>query len=169
MNIFLLGFMGSGKSSLGRKLAKRLGRTFVDLDDLIEVKTGQSISTIFSEKGEAYFRTIEREVLMGFNPEGEYVVSLGGGAPCSESNIGFIQTVGMSIYLKEPEDVLFGRLRGNKKERPLIANLNDAALKQFISDKLSEREKFYERADFVFEKSKTTWPFLISQIDRYIK
>jgi shikimate kinase len=169
VNIFLLGFMGSGKSSLGKKLATRLGREFVDLDELIEEKAGQTISGIFSDKGEGYFRNIEHELLTGFNSEGEYVVSLGGGAPCSESNIGFIQTVGISIYLKEPEDVLFGRLRGNKKDRPLIANLNDEALKQFISDKLSEREKFYERADFIYEKSKTTWPFLITQIEHYIR
>lgn len=169
MNIFLIGFMGSGKSSLGRKLASNLSRDFLDLDEMIEEKTGKTISEIFSEKGEVYFRSVERELLSLINPEGEYVVSLGGGAPCSDENIHLIKSGGLSIYIKESEDVLFGRLRGKKKERPLIANLNDTDLRRFISETLSDRLKYYEQADFIYEKSKTGWAFFINQITNYIR
>ena len=169
MNIFVLGFMGSGKSSLGERLANRLGRDFVDLDKLIEEKEGKSISEIFSEKGETYFREIETKTLNDLKSESECVVSLGGGAPCSELNLSFIGSNGMSIYIKEPEDILFGRLRDKKQDRPLIANLSDDELRHFISDKLSEREKFYNRADFTYEKRITSWSFLITQIEHYLK
>ena len=169
MNIFLLGFMGSGKSSLGRRIANKLGRDFVDLDELIEEKEGKSITEIFSEKGESYFREIETKTLNDLISELECVVSLGGGAPCSELNLSFIGSNGMSIYIKEPEDILFGRLRDKKQDRPLIADLSDDQLKQFITDKLSKREKFYTKADFTYEKSKTSWPFLITQIEHYLK
>jgi len=167
MNIFLIGFMGSGKSSLGKKLSTRLNREFIDSDSLIEEREGKSISSIFSENGEVYFREIEREVLHGLNADKQSVVSLGGGACCSDENWNFLENNGLIIYLKEKPQVLLGRLRINKNERPLIANLDDNDLSNFIHEKLDERSAYYEKAHFIYEKEKSSFAFLVKQIENY--
>jgi shikimate kinase len=169
MNIFLVGFMGSGKSSLGKKLASRLNRPFVDLDKLIEEKEGISISAIFTFKGEEYFRNLEKKILHELPSDLNAVISLGGGASCNEDSLHFIKESGLSIYLKEKVDVLYGRLKLNKVNRPLIAQLDDKALKEFITEKLEERSVFYERAHFIYEKDRTSFTFLVKQIEDYLK
>ena len=168
MNIFLIGFMGSGKSSLGKKLSTRLDRDFVDLDSLIEEREGKSISSIFSEKGEAYFRKVESEILHSLNVDKQSVVSLGGGACCSDENWNFLENNGLIIYLKEKPEVLLGRLRVNKSKRPLIANLDDNDLTNFIQEKLDERSIYYEKAHFIYEKEKCSFAFLVKQIENYV-
>jgi len=168
MNVFLIGFMGSGKTSLGKKIANKLNRTFIDLDDLIEGKEGKSISELFSEKGENYFRQIEKSVLLSQSKDKEVVVSLGGGACCNEESWKFMENNGLIIYLKEKPEILFGRLKQNKNQRPLIAHLPDEDLKEFIDKKLSERSIYYDKAHFVYEKDKSSFKFLVKQINDFL-
>lgn len=139
--------MGSGKSTVGKKLAQRLNYQFVDLDDAISNDTGQSISELFSSKGETFFREIEANVLervLGKNTK--KVISLGGGTVCFGSNLSLIKSKAVLIYLELSPKALFNRLLNAKKNRPLIAHLSDIELESYINSKLKEREKFYTQA-----------------------
>lgn len=168
MNVYLIGFMASGKTSLGKKIAGKLDRTFIDLDQKIEEKEGISITQIFKEKGETHFRKLEQDVLFSLPSQMAAVISLGGGTPCHDLNWSFLDQNGLIIYLKEEEATLLGRLRQNRSDRPLIANLSDAELKTFVHEKLNERSTYYERAHFTFEKDKTSLDFLINQIQAFL-
>lgn len=150
MKIVLIGFMGSGKSKLGIKLARLLNLPFIDLDVFIENKFQQSIISIFHEKGEDYFREIESDTLKELlQSEEKFVLASGGGTPCFNNNMELINNWAISIYLDVAEKILFGRLKANKSDRPLIANLSDDELKVFIHKKLSERNQFYTRAQHI--------------------
>jgi shikimate kinase len=149
--VFLLGFMGSGKSSLGKKLARKLAVPFIDLDRKIEEEEGRSIPAIFASKGEAYFRERERAQLQEIIAGEKAVIALGGGTPCREENLQLIREKGSSVYLKVPAERLIGRLRQKKEGRPLIAQLSDQELGDFVRAKLEERTPFYEQADQVVE------------------
>ena len=148
--IILLGYMGSGKSAVGTKLAKQLGISFVDLDDYIENRERNFISKIFDTKGELYFRALERkcleELLITNDP---LVISLGGGTPCYYDTMDFInlkQEV-QSIYLKTGINELTNRLFEQRKMRPMIAHLGDTnQMKEFIGKHLFERAAFYQKA-----------------------
>lgn len=156
-NIFLLGFMGCGKSTLGKKVAKKLDLPFFDLDKCIEEKAGVSISEIFKTKGEEYFRALESKVLISLiNNQDNYVLSLGGGAPCFNDNMKLINELGTSIYLKYNEGILASRLINSKAERPLIANKTKEELIDFISKLLSKREQFYNQSKIVVEGNNIT-------------
>lgn len=169
MRIYLCGFMGSGKSKLGRKLAGRLDYRFIDLDEQIEKREGKTIPEIFSEKGEEEFRKTESEVLFSTSSASDCVIALGGGACCTDLNMGFIRESGLSIYLRIDPEILLGRLRRQNKNRPLIADMTDDELNKFVPEKLSEREKWYHQCDFMFEPDKTSLEFLEKQILTYIK
>ena len=150
--IFLIGFMGSGKTTLGKKLAKKLNKPFFDLDKLIEKIENQSISQIFEQSGEAYFRALETKTLQALVLENaDFVLALGGGTPCNQINMDLLNEVGTSIYLKYNAGILASRLIGAKAERPLIKNLDKDQLKDFVMNKLNEREHFYAQAQFVVE------------------
>jgi len=143
--------MGVGKTSKGRKLAKRLGIRFADMDVLIEEEIGMSVQEIFNTKGEAWFREKEREVLheLGNSPE-NMVISTGGGVPCFYDNMCFINETGFSVYLQMSPEALVRRLtRSNKPVRPLLKDKTETELLEFISGKLSEREHFYLQAKAV--------------------
>ena len=156
-NIFLLGFMGCGKSTLGKKLAKKLGLEFFDLDKCIEEEAGVSISEIFKTKGEEHFRELETQVLTQLiSNQTKYVVALGGGAPCFNDNMKLINEAGTSIYLKYNEGILASRLINAKTERPLIANKTKEELIDFISKLLSEREQYYNQSKIVVEGNNIT-------------
>jgi len=150
--IFLVGFMGSGKTTVGKKLASRLGWSFMDLDERIESGAGMKITEIFSEKGEPYFRKLEYDVLRNIE-ESETVVSTGGGTPCSDDNMEYMLNSGLTIYLKMTPSQLKGRLLKSSRERPLIKNVGIRELEGFIEKKLLEREKWYCRAELTFERS----------------
>jgi shikimate kinase len=162
--IYLIGFMASGKSSLGPKLAKRLGLEFLDLDVLIEEYQGQNISSIFEQHGEAYFRKLETELLNRISTK-PAVIALGGGTICSQPNLKKVKETGLSFYLRVKEDVLFGRLKKQKASRPLIADLDNTQLKSFIKDTLEKRELHYLQASFVIEKDKVVPNDLIPLIN----
>lgn len=155
MKIVLLGYMGSGKSSVGKKLAKVMGIPFKDMDDEIEKQEGISISKIFSEKGEIYFRKVESEVLQSIliKPDG-FVLATGGGTPCYGDSMNLIleQEDVISVYLKTPLDVLTTRLFSQKENRPLVAHLKtEEELNEFIRKHLFERAYFYNQAGLIIK------------------
>jgi len=151
--VFLIGFMGCGKSTFGRKLAKQLEWEFIDLDDYIEEQERCSISEIFKNKGEVYFRNLETKALKESNQWINTIISTGGGTPCFNDNIGLINKIGLSIHIKlSPEDLKI-RLEGEKAKRPLIADLSDGELLSFIKLKLSERNTYYSSSELIFDYS----------------
>ncbi|HYK75355.1 MAG TPA: shikimate kinase [Daejeonella sp.] len=149
MRIFLIGFMGSGKTTLGRKLAQFLQYDFVDVDKQIETKIGMSISHYFNLHGEEAFRKLEREVLQTSNYSQHAVIATGGGAPCYADNLEWMHHAGKVVYLSLPPRALVNRLKNSKTERPLLKDLEDEELLDFISQKLAEREVFYSRAKYI--------------------
>ncbi|MCX2741982.1 shikimate kinase [Pontibacter anaerobius] len=163
MRIFLIGMMGSGKTTLGRQLAQRIGYTFVDLDEYIVRQQGQSIAQIFERQGQEHFRKLERQALEEVVQQYEQaVVSTGGGAPCFFNNIDFINLHGESFYLKVPVEQLLQRLLDQgQAERPLLAGKSPAELKVYLTETLAHRKQFYERAKHTLaEASPTTESFL---------
>ena len=142
--------MGSGKTTLGRALAKALGLTFIDLDNYIELRRCKSINSIFEESGEDGFRTIERNLLHEVCEFEDVVISAGGGTPCFFDNIDYMNSQGTTIYLQVPNERLLERLRIAKSRRPLLKDKNDEEIKVFIEEQLARREQFYLKADHIF-------------------
>lgn len=148
MRIVLLGYMASGKSSIGKKLAKSLDTNFIDLDDYIIEKEGISITKIFKEKGEIYFRKIEHNYLKEIlQKKSKFILSLGGGTPCYSDNMNLINNSNTtSIYLQGSTPTMIKRLIKKKAKRPLIASLGDDKIPEFVAKHLFERRCFYEQA-----------------------
>ncbi len=146
MIIFLVGFMGSGKSTVGRGLARRLGYAFIDMDARLEGEYGMTINEIFEKLGEKAFREMESNLLKEMVSLQDVVVSTGGGLPCTGTNMDLINRKGVSIYLKMEPSALLDRLSRGKSRRPLIRNLTRHELETFIIEKLREREPVYMRA-----------------------
>lgn len=149
--IYIIGFMGCGKTTAGKKLAAALGWRYADLDNLIETETGKKIHEIFETSGETGFRETETRVLTTLNPDSDIVISTGGGTPCFNSNLEFMLKTGLTIYLKLTPGVLKSRLENSSTVRPLIQNIKKEDLEGYISEKLSEREKWYSRADMIVD------------------
>jgi shikimate kinase len=149
--IYIIGFMGSGKSTAGKKLASLLNWSFIDLDKKIEEHTLKTIPEIFSQNGEDYFRIIESKLLKNLNSGTNTVISTGGGTPCFSDNMDFMIETGLTIYLKLTPHQLRSRLSGSKGERPLIKDINHEKLLSFTEDKLAHREKWYNRSDITVE------------------
>lgn len=150
MLIFLIGFMGSGKTTLGRPLASRLGYDFLDLDKVIEEGEGSTVVEIFAAQGEEYFRTLERRYLQDIIVHGgNAVVSTGGGTPCFNGNMELMNTNGITVYLKLSPGMLADRLMAARVCRPLLAGKSPEELLQYIVDTLAVREEHYERANVV--------------------
>jgi len=151
-HIFLTGFMGSGKTTVGRQLALLLERPFQDLDHYLEVKEDKTVSTLFELRGEPYFRQIEKEGLHTLAAsETPMVISLGGGTLMSDQNLSCIQQHGFLIYLQLTPAALFSRLRYSARSRPLLKGLGDEAMKQKIEELLNGREQRYLKADLVVQ------------------
>ena len=144
--IYLIGFMGSGKTTAGKKLATTLGWPFLDLDDIIEQKYSKSIEEIFMLSGEKTFREYEKSCLHNLGTEEDTVVSAGGGAPCFSDNMTFMNQTGRVVYLRMSPLQLKERLLSDPKPRPLLKGLNPSELERYIELKLSEREAFYNQA-----------------------
>lgn len=151
MKIFLIGFMGSGKSTLGKQLARKLDFKYIDQDEYIEQKTGISVSNYFSQYGEPAFRKMEHESLKELLSKDNVVISTGGGAPCFYNNIDLMNENGIAIYLKLKPEILKSRLKHAQTERPLIKGKTEEELLEFIKTKLLEREPFYMKARHIIE------------------
>ncbi len=147
--IFLIGYMGSGKTTIGKLVAKRLGYGFVDMDAHIEEKEFKSVAQIFAEKGEEQFRVMEQKCLHEVAEFENVVISTGGGAPCFFDNIDYMNSHGVTIYLKLTPAELAARLElSHANKRPLLANRKGKELEDFIAEGLSKRELYYNRATY---------------------
>ncbi|HUX94541.1 MAG TPA: shikimate kinase [Bacteroidales bacterium] len=149
--LYIIGFMGSGKTTAGKKLASSLGWSFIDLDRKIEKHTGKTIPEIFDDHGEDHFRKIEAEVLRTLSPLSDTVVATGGGAPCYDDNMEFMKSSGLTVYLKLTPNQLVSRLIRSSDERPLIKNLTGDKLLHFIESKMPERTKWYEKSHIIVD------------------
>lgn len=149
--VYIIGFMGSGKSTAGRKLAALMGWSFLDLDHKIEEIAGKKIPLIFSEDGEDQFRKIESDVLKSLDNRGNTIIATGGGTPCHGDNMDYMLRTGVTIYLKMTPGQLVKRLLSSSGERPLLKNIPDDRLPQFIEKKLAERETWYNKAEIIVD------------------
>lgn len=150
-NIVLIGFMGVGKSTIGKQLAETLTMDFLDTDILIEERMEMTIPEIFNKYGETHFRNLESELIHTLKVKNT-ILSAGGGMPCFGENLSKLKQIGMTVYLKISPDKLAERLWVVRKKRPLIAGLNSVKeLTNFIESKLKLREKFYDQADKVMD------------------
>jgi shikimate kinase len=145
--IYIIGFMGSGKTTAGKRLASLLGWKFIDLDRKIEEYAGKTIPEIFSQNGEQYFRTIESQLLRDLKSCENTIISTGGGTPCHRDNMDFMLGNGLTLYLKLTPSQINSRLSESKGDRPLIDNLDSSELMSFIEAKLGEREEWYSQSD----------------------
>lgn len=151
-NIFLVGFMGAGKTTVGRILARKLGYRYCDADKVIETKAGKTVSDIFSAFGEEYFRDLESETLYSLAGKTKQVIATGGGAVVREENREAMKKGGVTIYLKAPMSVIWERVR-HSKTRPLL-NVDDPF--DAAEELLRKRAPFYETADITIDTENLT-------------
>lgn len=150
MKIFLIGFMGSGKTHWGPQLASKMDLTFFDLDKVIVDKEGREIADIFTEDGEEYFRYLEKQVLEEIvENNDQFIISCGGGTPCYFNNIQFMKKKGTVIWLNTQIDILVNRLLKDKASRPVLKDIADDELKPFILKKILNRKLYYEQANII--------------------
>lgn len=165
MRIYLLGFMGSGKTHWGKLLSAKLTLPFFDLDQQIVDEEGTSINEIFANKGEEYFRMLEKEMLHMITESHEsFVMSCGGGTPCFFNNIDYMNNNGITVWLNTKLDVVYERLLKEKENRPLLKDLQDAQIKQFVVKKFSERRIYYEQAELAVDEDLVSIESLIQNI-----
>ena len=153
MKVFLLGYMASGKSTIGRILAKKMNYKFIDLDAFIETQEHLSIEEIFKEKGEIYFRKKESEYLqLILHKRDDFIIALGGGTPCYGGSMELLKQSNdtTTIYLRASISTIVTRLKHEKSKRPVVAHLDtDEALTEFVGHHLFERSYFYNQAEVV--------------------
>lgn len=154
IRIFLTGYMGAGKTTLGKALAQKLHVSFIDLDWYIEERFHQSVGELFKERGEAGFRELEKNMLHEVADFEDVVISTGGGAPCFFDNMDFMNRMGQTVFLNAHPDVLFNRLRIAKQQRPILQGKEDDELRAFIVEALEKRAHFYNQAQYIFSGDK---------------
>lgn len=150
VRIFLTGYMGAGKTTLGKAFAHQMNIPFIDLDWYIEERFHKTVGELFAERGETGFRQLERNVLHEVAEFENVVISTGGGAPCFFDNMEFMNRMGKTVFLNVHPDVLFRRLRVAKQQRPILQGKQDDELKAFIVQALEKRAPFYRQAQYVF-------------------
>jgi shikimate kinase len=149
MLVFLIGFMGCGKTTNGKKLAQRLNYQFYDLDAEVEKQERISIAQIFNSHGEDYFRNIEQQQLFRLSQKSNVIIACGGGTPCFFNNMEYMNKMGLTLYIQMTPEALFSRLKNAKSTRPLLQKMNDEELKSYIKHKLSERENTYLKSKYI--------------------
>lgn len=170
--IFLTGFMGCGKTTLGRAVSERCGVEFVDLDEAVEARAGLSVSEIFARHGEVHFRRLEREELERQSRR-PVLLACGGGTPCQPGMAGLMASLGTVVWLRADTDTLVRRLLEFGATRPLVAGKSEAELRAFITETLAVREPYYARCAHTFDSSRLDTPAQIETtarafIDRFI-
>ena len=149
--IILIGYMGAGKTTVGKALAKELRMPFYDLDWYIESRMHKTVKAIFDERGEAGFRKIEHNMLHEVAEFEDIIISCGGGTPCFFDNIDYMNRQGETVYLKATPEVLYGHLKMGKTIRPLLLNKTADEVQVFIREQLAQREPYYCKAKHVLD------------------
>ena len=149
--IILIGYMGAGKTTVGKALAKELHMPFYDLDWYIESRMHKTVKAIFDERGEAGFRKIEHNMLHEVAEFEDIIISCGGGTPCFFDNIDYMNRQGETVYLKATPEVLYGHLKMGKTIRPLLLNKTADEVQVFIREQLAQREPYYSKAKHVLD------------------
>ncbi|NCU32781.1 MAG: shikimate kinase [Candidatus Moranbacteria bacterium] len=162
MRIYLVGFMGSGKTTVGRVLSRRLGFDFLDTDKEVEKLAGMSLRNLFKTSGETAFRELEQQVLHTTSKLEKTVISTGGGTPCFYDNMDFIKQNGVSIYLMMQPASIVNRLENSKNPRPLVHGLSSSELQAYVETELEKRKKFYSTADYVIKAESVSIDQIIS-------
>ena len=165
MKIFLIGFMGSGKTYWGRLLSRKLGVPFFDLDEQVTEHAGEPIPDIFARQGEEQFRLLEKEVLYIISESHDsFVMACGGGTPCFFNNIEYMNQSGTTVWINPPADTIFERLVQEKEGRPLIRELSDDQLRVFIARKFADRKLYYEQATVTINEDPVQLEHLVDKI-----
>ena len=151
--IILIGYMGAGKTTIGKALSKELGIIFYDLDWYIESRMRKTVSEIFAERGEEGFRKIEYNMLHEVAEFEDVIISCGGGTPCFFDNMDYLNQQGLTVYLKAEPEVLYKHLQMAKVERPLLKGKSKEELLTFIKEQLEKREPFYTKARYTLDVS----------------
>jgi shikimate kinase len=150
IRVFLIGYMGAGKTTLGKAFARDLNRSFIDLDWYMEERFHKTVSELFAEKGETGFREIERNMLHEVGEIENVVISTGGGAPCFFDNMEYMNEHGTTVFLNVSPDVLHKRLSMATQSRPVLQGKTKKGLYDFIVEKLAERMPYYSMAQYTF-------------------
>ncbi|MBS1921043.1 MAG: shikimate kinase [Bacteroidetes bacterium] len=165
MKIFLIGFMGSGKSYWGKILGEKLSIPFFDLDEQIVSHESRTVTEIFATEGEEHFRMLEKDILHIITESHDsFVMACGGGTPCFFNNIEYMNQSGTTIWINTPLDVLFERLIHEKEHRPLIRELTGEQLKAYITKKFADRKIYFEQATIVIDKEPVEIESLVQKI-----
>ncbi len=151
--VIILGYMGAGKTTVGKALARETGLQFYDLDWYVEERMRKTVPQIFAERGEDGFRRLERTMLHEAAEFEDIILSCGGGTPCFFDNMDYMNSQGDTVYLKADPDVLFAHLRMGKVRRPLLEGKTPEEMRQFIAAQLALREAYYMKAKHVFDVS----------------
>lgn len=146
VRIIIIGYMGAGKTTVGKSLSKNLGIPFYDLDWYIESRMRKTVPQLFAERGEEGFRQIEYNMLHEVAEFEDVIISCGGGTPCFFDNMDYLNRMGETIYLKATPEVLYKHLKMGKVERPLLKNKTPEEMQAFIKDQLEKREPYYTKA-----------------------
>ncbi|MBQ6746213.1 MAG: shikimate kinase [Bacteroidaceae bacterium] len=154
IRIFLIGYMCSGKTTLGRAFALKMGLQFIDMDWYIEGRFHKTVKQIFAELGEEAFREMERKMLHEVGDFENVMIATGGGTACFFDNVQYMNQQGQTVYMKADVDTLFSRLQIGKAKRPLLMNKTDEEMKQYITEQLAHREPFYSQATYVFDSNR---------------
>lgn len=164
--IFLTGYMGAGKTTVGKELAERTGLSFIDLDVFIEERYHRTVSRLFAEYGEDKFRDIERRLLHEVAEFEDIIISTGGGTPCFFDNMEFMNAAGKTVYLQVSVDELAARLETCRHTRPVLQNRTGEELKSFITESLQKRLPFYEKAQMIFPaETMLTYEDIVKVVD----
>ena len=165
--IFLIGMPGSGKSHWGQVLRKKLQFPFYDLDNIVEVMEENTVTEIFAEKGEEYFRKAETKMLRLFSDKKQFILATGGGTPCTANNMQWMNKTGITIWINEPLAVLEERILIEKENRPLFAGKNKKEIGSILEQKLAERKQFYELATYKVDGIKISEERLLEIIKQH--
>jgi shikimate kinase len=168
LKIFLIGMMGSGKSYWAEKLKKKFKVPCYDLDALVEMMEERTIAEIFEEDGEEAFRKLETKMLKLFGEKKQFILSVGGGTPCFNDNMNWMNKTGITIWLDEPTETLVARLIPEKTHRPLIKDLANEELGTFLTAKREERKQFYSEAKFTISHEEITEAQLVQIIKAHV-
>lgn len=164
MRIYLIGYSYSGKTTMGKLLAHRLGYHFFDTDKAIELKYRTTIDMFFERYGEKAFRIIERQMLWTTAEMDNVVISTGGGTSCNDENIDFILRHGLSVYMEMSVDQILQRIAKARRGRPALKGLDEAQRREFISHQLAQREVFYRQANLTVQAMDLTPDLLIQHL-----